>query len=130
MSPSEAWLYSSRIRWPTSCAGTYGDEHRHVSITLHAAEALDSLQNAGGDPPQHHLPAAPPLNVALHVSRATEETLGGSARRGAYSARTPNLGSIGTVMSCGAWASGDPRRAGPRPASCERVESGECAHFA
>ena len=66
------------------------DEHRHVSISLHPTEALHGLQDAGGDPPQHHLPAAPALDVALHVTRTTEQTLrsvGGRQKSGAAAQR-------------------------------------------
>lgn len=63
-----------------------GDEHRHVSLPLRSTEALDGLQDAGRDPAQH-LPPAPPLDFALHVTDATEKTLSGVGR-GQGSAQT------------------------------------------
>ena len=52
----------------------------HVSIPLQPTEAFDGFEDARGDPAQHHLPAAPALDVALHVSGAADETLGGVGR--------------------------------------------------
>src|SRR5262249_38901088 len=57
------------------------DEHRHVSISLHASKALHCLQHTRRDPPQHHLSVAPAFDITLHVTRATDETLGGVRRR-------------------------------------------------
>jgi hypothetical protein len=54
-----------------------GDQRRHISIPFYPTEALDGFEHAGGDPAQHHLPTPPALDVALHVTRATEQTLGG-----------------------------------------------------
>jgi hypothetical protein len=33
-----------------------GDQRPQVSIPFHTTEALDSFDDAGRDPPQHHLP--------------------------------------------------------------------------
>jgi hypothetical protein len=69
-------------------AGTEcSDERRHVSISLQSTEAFDGLQDARRHPAQHHLSAAPALDVALHMTRATEETFGG-VRRGQRSTQT------------------------------------------
>src|SRR5262249_6446871 len=52
-----------------------GDERRNVSIPFQATEAFDGFEDTGGDPPEHHLPSTPALDVALHVTGAAEETL-------------------------------------------------------
>lgn len=53
------------------------DEHRHVSIPFQSAETFHGFEDPSRDPPQHHLTTAPPLDVALHVTRAAEQTLRG-----------------------------------------------------
>ena len=59
-------------------AGTKrGDESRHVGMPLQTPEGLDGFEHACGDPSQHHLPATPALHLPLHVSGATQQTLGG-----------------------------------------------------
>ena len=52
-----------------------GDEPGHVSISLQSSEALHGFEDARRHPPKHHLSAAPALDVALNVPRATEQTL-------------------------------------------------------
>ena len=47
------------------------------SAALEAPEAFDGFQYPRGDPAQHHLAAPPALDVALDVSGATEQALGG-----------------------------------------------------
>ena len=71
--PDEAQLPIARTK--------RGDERRHVSIRLQPTEALHGFPDAGGHPRQHHLSAAPALDVPLHVTCAVEQTLGGVGRR-------------------------------------------------
>jgi len=58
-----------------------GNERRHASIPFQSTEAFDGFEDTGGDPPEHHLPSSPALDVALHVTRAAEETLRGVGGR-------------------------------------------------
>ena len=51
------------------------DQFRHFVVTFQATEAFDSFEDAGGDPAYHHLPVAPALDVPLHRTGATDETL-------------------------------------------------------
>jgi hypothetical protein len=54
-----------------------GDELRHRLVVLHSTEAFDGFENAGGDPPYHDLPTAPPLDVSFRVTSPADETLVG-----------------------------------------------------
>ena len=56
------------------------DESGHVGLPLQTPEALDGFEHARRDPAQHHLPATPALYIPLHVSGATQQTLGGIGR--------------------------------------------------
>jgi hypothetical protein len=58
-----------------------GDERRHASMSFQAAEVFHGFEDTGRDPVQHHLSAAPAPDVPLHMTCATEQTLGGVRRR-------------------------------------------------
>ena len=49
-------------------------------MTFQATEAVDGFKDAGGDPAYHHLAVAPALDVPLHRTGATDETLCSIAR--------------------------------------------------
>lgn len=49
-------------------------------MTFQSSEAFDGFENAGSDPPQHHLATAPPLDVSLHVTCSTNQALDGVGR--------------------------------------------------
>jgi hypothetical protein len=57
-----------------------GDQSRHIPASCQPTEPFHGFEDTGRDPAQHHLPAAPPLHIPLHVTRATEQALGGIRR--------------------------------------------------
>jgi len=58
-----------------------GDKLRHILVTFQSSKPFDGFEDGGGDPPQDHLTAAPPFDIPLHVTRATDEAFDGVGGR-------------------------------------------------
>ena len=68
--------FQQRKGHPLACQEG-SDQRGHILTSLHPTEPLRRFEHPGGDPAQHHRPAAPAFHMALHVARAAEETLNG-----------------------------------------------------
>jgi hypothetical protein len=50
-----------------------GDELRHILVAFQSAKPFDGFEDGRSGPPQDHLTTAPPFDIPLHVTRATEQ---------------------------------------------------------